>query len=276
MRFSPMAALACLMCVGILYLGMNGPQQSRLDADEITQEKQLDSIAAIEQVVEALKGQSNINVKLIESDNRTTGLIESLQQSIARLGEHVKDSVPTREEVTRLVSAKSDAVASDGECTCGEKLADLQRQIDDLKTKLATLECQCASASTAKPASAAATSSYGTTSGPVVLSSGGSTGSVKSGGSTGMVRSSYGSTGSTNVQYSPQFSTVQYSQPVYSQPVEYSVSSPVVVSETVVTTSESDGSGCYIDENGNKVCPLQSQSQPRLQRTFFPNLRRRN
>lgn len=224
MKFSPMAIVACMLCVGILALGLNSPQQSRLDADEIAQKKS--DISATEQMardlMESLKNQQSLSQKLTEADNRTIEVIANLQESIARLGEHVRDSVPTREEVTRLVSTKSEFVASsDGECTCGEKLSDLQKQIDDLKAKVATLECQCATSTTAKPASAAAAaSSYGTvTSSPVVVtSSGGSTGSS--------VRSSGGSTGSvvrSTVSYGSTGSSVQYSQPVTSQPVTSSV-----------------------------------------------------
>lgn len=199
MRFSPMAALACLLCVGIMYLGMNSPQQSRLDADEITQKK--DSIAAIEHVVEALKNQTTINNKLTEADNRTIETLTSLQESIARLGEHVKDSVPTREEVTKLVSAKIDTATTDDDATCLQKVEQLEKQLSELKARVEVLELTRATATkaptstTPTASAAAATSSYGMITSMVPTASGGSTGSVKSGGSTGMVRSSYGSNG---------------------------------------------------------------------------------
>ncbi len=257
-----MAVVACLLCVGIFALCINTPEAQRLNADDIAQKKaEIDRAESlVKELAEALHNQSAINRNLTEADNRTITVIENLQSSIARLGEHVKDSVPTREEVTKLVSAKVEASTSDGECTCGEKLADLQRQIDDLKAKVASLECLPSRTSS----SAAAASSYGSVSSPVVVSSGGSTGSVKSGGSTGsVVRSSYGSTGSA-VQYSQPV----YSQPVYSQPVvvEYSTSTPVVVSESV-------SDGCYVDANGNTVCP-QRAAQPRSQ-GLMPRLRSR-
>jgi hypothetical protein len=276
MKFSPMAVVACMLCVGILALGFNSPQQSRLDADEIAQKKS--DISATEQMardlMESLKNQQTLNQKLTEADNRTIEVIAGLQESIARLGAHVKDSVPTREEVTRLVSTKSES-ASDDDTTCSQKVEQLQKELIDLKARVEVLELTRATAAKAPASAAAAASSYGTvTSSPVVvMSSGGSTGSSvrsSSGGSTGSVRStvSYGSTGSSNAQYSQPVQ--YYSEPVvqYSQPV---VSSPVVVAETVVTTS--DDSGCYIDENGNKVCPQRSQSSPRDNRVLFPNAR---
>lgn len=192
-----MAVAACLLCVGIFALCMNTPEAQRLNADDIAQKKaEIDRAESlVKKLAEAFQRQSTINEKLAETDTQSLEVIKDLQESIKLLGEHVKDSVPTREEVTKLVSAKVEASTSDGECTCGEKLADLQRQIDDLKAKVASLECLPSRTSSA----AAAASSYGSASSPVVVSSGGSTGSVKSGGSTGsVVRSSYGSTGSTN------------------------------------------------------------------------------
>lgn len=255
-RFSPMAVVACLLCVGIFAL-INTPDTQRLNADDIAQKKaEIDRADLLaKQLMETLKTQSAMNDALTEADSRTISVIENLQDSIKRISEHVRESVPTREEVTRLVSTKADdvksQVKSDAECTCGEQLADLQRQIDELKTKVASLE--------STRTSAAAASSYGTVSGPVVRSSGGSTGSVLYG-STGSaaVRSSGGSTGS-----------VFYSQPAYqsvaSQPVVLE-SQPVVVSETVVTSD-----GCYIDANGNQVCPQRSQAT--RSRVLFPNAR---
>lgn len=285
-----MAFVACLLCAGIFYLTIDSPQSSRLNADDISQKKA--DIRATEQMardlMEALKNQQALNQKLTEADSRTIEVVDNLQSSIARLSEHVKDSVPTREEVTKLVSAKTSEAIDSGECTCGEKLADLQKQIDDLKAKVATLETQCASTSS-KASTAAAASSYGTVSAPVVASSGGSTGSsVKSGGSTGSAvrTSSGGSTGSLPYGHSyytdPSTGLLMYcyrdpmeelyarSTAQYSQPV---VSSPVVVSETVTTVS---GDGCYVDANGNTVCPQRSaattQSRPL---GLMPRLRNR-
>jgi hypothetical protein len=274
MKFSPMAIVACMLCVAILALGFNSPQQSRLDADEIAQKKS--DISATEQMardlMESLKNQQALNTKLIEADSRTITVVEELQESIARLGAHVKDSVPTREEVTMLVSTKSES-AGDDDTTCSQKVEQLQKELSDLKARVEVLELTRATAAKAPASAAAAASSYGTvTSSPVVvMSSGGSTGSSvrsSSGGSSVRSSVSYGSTGSSSVQYSPPVQ--YYSEPVvqYSQPV---VSSPVVVTETVVTTS--DDSGCYIDENGNKVCPQRSQSSPRANRVLFPNAR---
>jgi hypothetical protein len=279
MKFSPMAIVACMLCVAILALGFNGPQQSRLDADEIAQKKS--DISATEQMardlMESLKNQQSLNQKLTEADNRTIEVIAGLQESIATLGQSiamVKDNVPTREEVTRLVSTKSES-ASDDDTTCSQKVEQLQKELGDLKARVEVLELTRATAAKAPASAAAAASSYGmfsTVHGPMVYSGGSTGSSVRSsgGGSTGSVRStvSYGSTGSSSVQYSPPVQ--YYSEPVvqYSQPV---VSSPVVVTETVVTTS--DESGCYVDANGNKVCLQRSQSSPRANRVLFPNAR---
>ncbi len=194
-KFSPMGIVACLLCVGILFLGFSSPQQSRLDADDIAQKKaEINRAdAMVKELMQALSNQQSLNQKLAEADNRTIEVIASLQESITRLGEHVRDSVPTREEVTRLVSAKSDA-ASEVDSTCAQKVEQLQKELADLKARVEVLELTRATA--AKASTASAGSSYAVASGPVVLSSGGSTGISQERWSTGTVRSSYGSTGS--------------------------------------------------------------------------------
>lgn len=268
-RFSPMAIVACLLCAGIFAFSFSSPQQSRLTADDVAQKKaeirQADTL--VRDLTTALKEQQTLNAQLSQADDRTLIMVETLQASIERISKHLQESVPSREEVTRLVTtnmqqaeSSSDASSDD---TCEQKLADLQRQIDELKTKVAALEC------TPSRTSAAAASSYGTvSSSPAIVSSGGSTGSVSYGSTGSTVVQSYGSTGSSPVVSSPVVSSpVIRSGYVQSYPMQSYSPQPVIVqsSSPVVVTSDD---GCYYDAAGNKICPNKARAQilPRLRR----------
>lgn len=233
MRFSPLAAVACLLlAIGCLWMASPTEQRATANSTETPSIKQeLASVDdALKQATIALAQQGAINEKMMNLDKQLTDRLFLLEDRLSKVRLQLEQDFET---TVKLVSATSDKIeaveqkakAEIGECDCdcGEKLAIMQGTLDALKLRVTELEAKCYG-------------SYGTSSSAATVKSGGSTGSVKSGGSTGSVTSSgYGSTGST---VRPVYSAPIYSEPVYSS---VPMSAP--------------GSDCYIDASGNVRCP---------------------
>jgi hypothetical protein len=123
------------------------------------------------------------------------------------------------------------------DCNCDSKIAELESRIEKL-------ESLCASKTTS--------SSY----------------STKSGGSTGAYTQTVGNGGSTGT----------VSSSVYSEPAITYVERPAVFSRAVTNTSSvASPQQCYIDANGNSVCPTSVQSSQNSRTTTIsrPRLFRR-
>lgn len=246
-------SLAGALLVAIVLLLATAPDKRSMTAQEV-QQKQAE-VSKLEDGLQLISKfmtqQQELNELFRDVSESQRKQVEDLADAINHVGENMVDKSSVIKLVTTTLADEQAKTADSGDgCTCGEKLADLQRQIDELKAKLASVECNC---------NAYATASYGASSAAAPVKSGGSTGTM-------MKATSGGSTGS-----------VVYSQPVYSQPV---VTSSVTYTEPVVVNSMSttlDDSACYVDEFGVQHCPQQlqaAQSQPTFRRPLRSLFRR--
>lgn len=199
MRPNPIGALIGCLCVAVLFVFASMPSQEAAKAspDRV-------KVSDVDKLIDLVaKIQANHQESLLVQFKVSKQLADSIQS----LREQVAAEMVTRADVVRLVSTTMEETKTESldVCNCGTDCEALKKELESLKTRVTALEA--ARAATTSPV---VSSSYSASSSPVVVKSGGSTGSVTSGGSTGSV--SYGSTGAVRYSYSD-------SQPIDSAPV---------------------------------------------------------
>ena len=223
-RFSPMAVVACMLCVGILYLGFESPRKAQVEAD--TGSNVTASAEVTPEVTPEIATAEELPVPVptdepVKSED-TTVLVSQVGQAApaARTEDGFVKPLPVTDHC---------------DCKCEPKLADMQKEIDTLKAKVAALECTPRVTSN----SGTVTSSPVVSSAPVVISS------------SPVVASSTCSNGTCGVVSSYPVQPYSYSSPVYSAPVQ-SYSAPVY-SSPVYSSSTYSGYSSPVMSSGTCV-----------------------
>lgn len=177
------------------------------------------------------------------TQNKTNSVLDQVVQQLrksAAVKYVTKSDLDSVIDVAKQSVEQVKAATPDGcDCDCRERIAQLEDRIAKLEALCATKANAYSTKSGGSTGSVGATQYYSVTSAPVVY-----TQSV-GGGSNGSVSSSVYQTTST---------------PVY-QTTSAPVRSPAVISRTVTSSSNAVASPqCYIDENGNSVCPSQASA----------------
>lgn len=192
MKRFPSGSIAAVLCVAILFVFASHPSRENANASMKAEVSAIESVA--QSLAKSIEQQQMMNVEATEADR---ALVAKMNDLFSRV-DQLQGNFGELHESVRLTSA---VIQDDEGCTCAEKLADLQKQIDELKSKVAEFE-QVKKVATASTAS----SSYAVAL-PKASASGGSTGSVAARVTSG------GSTGSSTVYFQPATSGRHWTYP---------------------------------------------------------------